>query len=131
MLEYLKPDKTCILINNNEIIFSSKENGIIPLVKYIYYNGLPKTNTILIDKVIGMAIANVVVFSQITTVFTNIISKPALDFLIKHGVDVHYTILVENILRYDKTDICPIEKRVLTLNNPNEVVELLYQIVIK
>lgn len=130
MFDYLIPNKTCVLLNNKEIIFSSEEDGVKPLVKYLYSSGIPKPNTILIDKIIGYAIANVVIFCKINTVYTNIISKPALALLNKYGVNTNYLHLVDNILRRDKSDICPMEKKLLTATTPDEAVEFLKQIVI-
>ncbi|QVK17870.1 DUF1893 domain-containing protein [Mycoplasmatota bacterium] len=130
MFKYLEPDKTCVLIHETKVIYESKENSVKPFVKYIYYHGLPKENTILIDKVIGVAIANVALYCKLNTVYGLIISKPALDLLQKNNVNVHYETLVDHILRRDKTDICPMEKKILTANSYEEAFNYLKQIVI-
>ncbi len=130
MLHLLKPDKTCILMLDNHIIYESKENSVKPFVKYIYYNGQPNKKTILIDKVIGVAIANVVLYCKLTTVYAKIISKPALNLLKENQVHVYFETLVDHILRRDKTDICPMEKKMLTATSCEEGFQFLKQIVI-
>jgi|SRR5690554_3760431 len=130
MFNYLKPNKTCVLLNKQKIIYESTENGVKPLVKYFYYQGLPSNNTILIDKIVGMAIAHVIIYCNIKTVYTKIISKPALSLLKKNNIDITFKILVENILQRDKTDICPMEKKVLTASSTKEAIDILKQIVI-
>lgn len=130
IFNYLKPNKTCVLINNSKIIYESNENSIKPLIKYLLENGIPNENTILIDKIVGIAIANVILYCNIKTVYTQIISKPALDLLKNNQVDVYFEKLVDNILRYDKVDICPMEKKLLTINSPQEAVSYLKTIVL-
>lgn len=130
LFKYLIPDKTCVLIHKQQIIYESKENSVKPFVKYIYHNGLPHENTVLIDKVIGVAIANVVLYCKLNTVYGVVVSKPALDLLQKNHVKVYYKTLVDHILRRDKTDICPMEKKILTAKSYTEAFDFLKQIVI-
>ncbi|NLG81265.1 MAG: DUF1893 domain-containing protein [Bacilli bacterium] len=130
MFNYLEPDKTCVLLLHNNIIYDSKENSVKPLVKYLYHNGVPNNETILIDKVIGLAVANLVLYCGLRTVYGKTISQPALELLHKHDVTVFYEALVPNILRKDKTDICPLEKYVSNLSSPKEAYLNLVEIVI-
>jgi Domain of unknown function (DUF1893) len=128
--QLLEPDNTCVLIYNEEIIYESQENSVKPFVKFIYYNGKPKEDSILIDKIIGVAIANVVLYCNLKTVYAKVISQPALDLLQYNYITVNYEQLVPNILRRDKTDICPLEKKILKASSPNEAYEFLKEIVI-
>ncbi|MDF2699112.1 MAG: hypothetical protein K0Q49_668 [Haloplasmataceae bacterium] len=128
--DYLNPDKTCVLSLNGEIIYESYENGVKPFVKYIYYHGKPDENAILIDKIIGVAIANLAIYCNLKTVYAKLISKPALELLKEHKIDVHYEDLVDHILRKDRSDICPLEKKVLSANSPDEAYVFLKEIVI-
>lgn len=130
MFNYLVPDKTCVLVNNKLIIYQSVENGVKPLVKYLYYKGIPNKETVLIDKIVGYAVANLILYSQIKTVYTKIISKPALTLLNNNNITLFYESIVENILRRDKSDICPLEKKLLTVKSPEQAMEFLTQIVI-
>lgn len=128
--QLLSSNKTCVLYLYGKVIYESKENGVGPFVKYVYYNGKPDNDTILIDKVIGVAVANIVLYCDLKTVYTKIISKPALDLLTKNNVQVNYQELVTNILRKDRTDICPLEKKILTTHSFKEAYDLLKQIII-
>ncbi len=128
--DLLNPDKTCVLLNKDKIIYESKENSVKPFVKYIYYNGFPSKETILIDKIIGVAIANIAIYCNLKTVYAKIISKPALTLLENNNVTVFFGEVVENILKRDKLDLCPMEKKILTAKSPREAYDFLKQIVI-
>lgn len=130
MFSYLEPNKTCVLVNNKKIIYESIENSVKPLVKYIFHNGIPKSGTILIDKIVGFAIANIILYCNIKTVYAKVISKPALKLLEENQIEVYFEEVVENILRYDKKDICPMEKKILSVSSPLEAYNILVQIII-
>lgn len=132
MFEYLLPDYTCILVekNSKKVIFQSKENSVRPLVRYSYYHEIFGENTILIDKIVGSAIANVIIHLNIKQVYTKIISKPALKLLNNKNIKVIYEEIVDNILRKDKTDICPLEKKILSVSSPLEAYNILVEVVI-
>lgn len=127
---YLSNNQSCVLLHNHSVIYESYENSVKPLVKYVYYNQPIESNTILVDKIIGYAIANVILYSGIKTVYAKTISKPALDLLKKHNVQIEYQQIVDNILRRDRTDLCPMEKKILTTQNSHEAFQILVEIVI-
>ena len=112
----MKPDfsiYSLALFENGKIVYSSNHSGLRPLVLCLskYKEGPYELH----DKVIGLAAAKLIVNSNvIKTLKTNLISKPALDYL-KGLLELDYRELVENILTKDKTDICPMEKKAIEL----------------
>lgn len=77
------------------------------------------------DTVVGKAVATLFVYANINSVYATMISKPAYDYLKQHDVDVFYKTIVPNILNRDKTDICPMEKAVQNIEDPDIAYETL------
>ena len=121
--EMLK-DHSLALVKNEKVYLSDLK-GVKPLLDFLK-NNVDLEGFSLADKVIGKGVAFLILKAKIKNVYTKIISKPALDLLIKNGIEVYYDLLVENIINRTKTDLCPIEKVVLDVND----VDIAYQKII-
>lgn len=121
--EMLK-DHSLALVKNEKVYLSDLK-GVKPLLDFLK-NNVNLEGFSLADKVIGKGVAFLILKAKIKNVYTKIISKPALDLLIKNGIEVYYDLLVENIINRTKTDLCPIEKVVLDVND----VDIAYQKII-
>ena len=121
--EMLKDNSLALV--KNEKVYLSDLKGVKPLLDFLK-NNVDLEGFSLADKVIGKGVAFLILKAKIKNVYTKIISKPALDLLIKNGIEVYYDLLVENIINRTKTDLCPIEKVVLEVND----VDIAYQKII-
>ena len=121
--EMLKDNSLALV--KNEKVYLSDLKGVKPLLDFLK-NNVDLEGFSLADKVIGKGVAFLILKAKIKNVYTKIISKPALDLLIKNGIEVYYDSLVENIINRTKTDLCPIEKVVLDVND----VDIAYQKII-
>ncbi len=121
--EMLKDHSLAIV--KNEKVYLSDLKGVKPLLDFLK-NNVNLEGFSLADKVIGKGVAFLILKAKIKNVYTKIISKPALDLLIKNDIEVYYDLLVENIFNRTKTDLCPIEKVVLEVND----VDIAYQKII-
>lgn len=121
--EMLK-DHSLALVKNEKVYLSDLK-GVKPLLDF-FKNNVDLEGFSLADKVIGKGAAFLILKAKIKNVYTKIISKPALDLLIKNGIEVYYDLLVKNIINRTKTDLCPIEKIVLDVND----VDIAYQKII-
>lgn len=121
--EMLK-DHSLALVKNEKVYLSDLK-GVKPLLDFLK-NNVDLEGFSLADKVIGKGVAFLILKAKIKNVYTKIISKPALDLLIKNDIEVYYDLLVENIINRTKTDLCPIEKVVLEVND----VDIAYQKII-
>jgi hypothetical protein len=74
------------------------------------------------DKVVGKGAAALMVKGGVSQVYADVISAPALALLQGHGVVVTYAELAEGIRNRTGTDMCPVEKRCLSLENIDEMV---------
>ena len=121
--EMLKDNSLALV--KNEKVYLSDLKGVKPLLDFLK-NNVDLEGFSLADKVIGKGVAFLILKAKIKNVYTKIISKPALDLLIKNGIEVYYDLLVENIINRTKTDLCPIEKVILEVND----VDIAYQKII-
>lgn len=121
--EMLKDNSLALV--KNEKVYLSDLKGVKPLLDFLK-NNVDLEGFSLADKVIGKGVAFLILKAKIKNVYTKIISKPALDLLIKNDIEVYYDLLVENIINRTKTDLCPIEKVVLEVND----VDIAYQKII-
>jgi hypothetical protein len=101
-----KPDLsnyTLLLVEGNTVLFTSEDRGIAPLLaclaRYAGYGGRCR-----------------------------IISQPAKDFLVKHGVRLQAEEIVPGIINRTKNGICPAETIALTTEDTLLMIILLSQI---
>ncbi len=119
----LKTHSLVIIKDNKISCYDGK--GISPLLRYLENGNFE--NTIVGDKKIGRASALLLVYGKAKQVYTPVISKPAIEIL--EAFDVKYIAdeVVENILNQTQTDLCPMEKKVQCIEQPDEAYELLKQ----
>ena len=107
----LKPDFTkysLALVQGDKIIYSSDGLGLKPLWDCLEKYRQSKDKFTLFDKVIGLAAARLVVYSGIiTAIHTRLISQPAKQLLQENKVKIEADEVVVNILRKDKSAVCP------------------------
>lgn len=103
-------DRSLALIKNEKVIFESSNRGLAPLVKCIDQFKGRETGCILYDKVVGLASAKLIVYSQIVTeVYTPLISRSAQNLLSYKKIKVSADKEVPFIKRIDDASICPME----------------------
>ena len=119
----LKPDfnkYSLALVGGDEIIYSSNGSGIAPLWDCLEKYKQAKDKFILFDKVIGLAAARLVVYSGIiAAIHTRLVSKPAEQFLKENGIAINADEVAANILRKDKSAVCPGEIIALAMDDKN------------
>jgi hypothetical protein len=109
------------LVQGDKIVYSSDGSGIKPLWDCLEKYRQSKDKFILFDKVIGLAAARLVVYSGIiTAIHTRLISQPARKLLQENKVKIEADEIVANILRKDKSAICPGEIIALNTDDQND-----------
>jgi hypothetical protein len=118
----LKPDfnkYSLALVQGDKIVYSSESSGLKPLWDCLEKYRQSKDKFILFDKVIGLAAARLVVYSGIIEVIhTRLISQPAKQFLKENKIKIKADEIVANILRKDKSAVCPGE--IIALNTDDQ-----------
>ena len=93
-----------------ELIFSSKDDGLAPLVDYVI-KFVPEVGEVLIfDRVVGNAAALLLKFALCTEVWSSLGSERAAQTLSNFGIGYHFVSEVPYILNRQSSDICPFEK---------------------
>lgn len=109
---------TCVLCKN-DIVYTSKETGIKPMMQLIS-KGIDLKGFSAADKIVGKAAAMLFKLVNVKVVYGEVMSEKAADFLDKHDISATYRTLTPMIINRMGTDICPMEKTVIDIDDPNE-----------
>ena len=92
------------------------------MINYLKENDFE--NAYVADKRIGKASALLLVYGKVRQVYTPVISKPAVKVFEDNNVKYRADEIVENIKNQSGTDLCPMEKKVMNIDSPQEAYEL-------
>lgn len=112
-----EPEKTCFILKNQQIIFTSESKGVKPMLDYHAIYGVSLEPLTVIDRVMGKGAIILAIFIGAKHVITPVISKFALDFSLSQKIDVEYDQVVPYIINRTKDGQCPIEKAVAEIDN--------------
>ncbi|MBR1626791.1 MAG: DUF1893 domain-containing protein [Bacteroidales bacterium] len=121
MQKFTQRDDYSCIITNNGITKTYHTTGIYDLYHILctdkqFLNGAEVT-----DRAIGKAAAALMIIGGIKEAKTPLISTPAKNLFLKHGVKVSFDKEVDNILNRNKTGLCPMEKRIVDTDNLYEI----------
>lgn len=114
----LLPGHSIVLVKDKDIIISDGR-GISPMIKYIEENKSLE-NYSCADLIVGKAVAMLFVKTKIKEVYGAVMSKSAYEYLAKHNISCSYKVKVDSIINRSGTDICPMEKVVLDIDDVDE-----------
>ncbi len=106
---------TIALCREGELTVSDGR-GISPMMGWIA-EGRDMRGAAVADMIVGKAAAMLFIRSGITLVYAKTISLAGLLTLRRHGIEPAYQTLAENIRNRAGTDICPMEKAVLDIDD--------------
>ena len=127
----LKNDLSFVIVKNGEIIFESREGGVKKILETVRDYGQKLANSALADKVVGKAVMLIALKAGFDSIYAKIISKSALDIASKVNKSLVYDEIVEFIMNRDGTDICPFEKSVKFVEDPEAAYNILCNMVFK
>lgn len=107
---------TCVLCKGRKV-FISRERGVKPLIEWLNsetdFKGFCAA-----DKVVGKAAAFLYVLLGVNAVYAPVMSKSAYKTLSKYGIETLCDLTVETIRNRSNTDLCPMEKTVMDIDDP-------------
>lgn len=112
---------TCVLSDGKDV-FSSRDRGVKPLVEIIG-SGKNFHGYIAADKIVGRAAAFLYAYLGIWELYAEVISEKALQICKEYGITVEYGGTVEKIINRAGDDVCPMEKSVEGINDPQAALE--------
>jgi len=93
-----------------ELVFSSKDRGLAPLVDYVTKFAPVTGEVLILDRVVGNAAALLLKLALCTEVWSSLGSERAAETLSKLGIRYHFVNKVPYILNRQNNGICPFEK---------------------
>jgi hypothetical protein len=109
-----------VIIKNLDLIFETSSQGIKSFLETIERFKKKLEGASVADKVVGKAIALLCVYSKIKEIYAKTLSEQGEEILKKYLIKYEYDYLVKKILNRNGTDICPFEKLVLDISEPEK-----------
>ena len=103
---------------DNKIIYCSNEIGVKPILSKLNENIDFYKDADIEDTVVGKAAASLYVLAKIKFIYAHTLSEAAKSYLEKNNVSFKYDKLVKEIRNRSNTDMCPLEKSVIHIDDP-------------
>ncbi|WP_312642088.1 DUF1893 domain-containing protein [Hydrogenoanaerobacterium sp.] len=123
-------DASCVAVKN-DVVSLSHERGIKPIVQWLAQDETFFKGAYVADKVIGRAAALLLVYGGVKELFAGVLSEPAAAVLAEHGVAYEYGKLVPHIINRTGDDMCPMERRALSITLPEQAYETFKALILK
>ncbi len=122
MQDYLKlfteePLKTCFILRDGEIIFSSSERGVKPIMDFYNEFGTSKTPLTIVDKIMGKGAIVLAILVGAKSIVTPTMSKDALTLVKEYNLEYYTKNIVPYIINRTNDGRCPIESSVLSIDS--------------
>lgn len=111
---------SCVIIKGNEMIHTADGRGVSPLLNVYDSDPGKLKDSIVVDKIIGKAAAMILVLGGAKRVYGMIMSAAGRRFLEQHGISAECGRCVDMIVNRTSDGICPIERSVMDIDDPQE-----------
>ena len=115
----------CVLIREGKIVYVERGRGVSPLLNVYDLHKDEMKDAVVVDKVIGRAAACIAICGKVKHVHGEIMSEDAVEFLKENGISSSYTLLVPRILNRKRDGLCPLEKSVEGIRDPEKALSAL------
>ncbi len=124
--ERLKQKNLALAIaKKGRVVFETSSHGIGGLLEAIEELGDEMRGSSVADKVVGKAAALLCVYAGVVAVFAATASDKGIQALRDNSTLCRFENRVQHILGSKRRDICPFEKLVIDISNPEEAYEKL------
>lgn len=123
----LLEDYTCVILDKTNILFTSQDSGVKPILDFYHQYGPSTTPLTVVDKIMGRSAVLLAKLINANKIYTPIISEDALSLAKFYDIECTYNSVVPYIINRDKTGRCPIEASVLGVTDVLEG----YSVIIK
>lgn len=107
---FLDSDDTLRIYRDETLVFSSKQDRLLPLMEYIADCGTESGPLTIFDKIMGNAAALLALKVNCREVYSPLGSELAVKTLEKHSIIYHLDKIVPYILQANGKDLCPMEQ---------------------
>lgn len=119
---------SCVIANGPEVRTFTRR-GVADLFDLLENDSAFLQGAIIADKVIGKGAAALMIEGGAATVYTDVISEPALSLFLEANVEISYARVVPFIENRDKTDWCPLEKRCFQKKSAAEIIPVIKEFI--
>jgi len=116
--KFIKDSHSLQVYKGYRVLFESHKDRLTPLLEYIESFASHYIDVVVFDKITGNAAALLLVKANCQKVYSPLGSALAIDTLMKHGIEYHFTKTIDCIQNPDGQEMCPMEK--LSLNKEPE-----------
>jgi hypothetical protein len=106
------------VVKDGNIVFETREHGISSVLAAIDTSCGRFHEASVADRVVGKAIAMLYVYAGVKAIYAATLSRMAKQILEEAGIFVEWANLAENVLNLERTDLCPFERAVVRIRNP-------------
>ena len=114
-----------VIVKKDRVLFETSSHGIGDLLKAINQLKNNMKGSSVADRIVGQAAALLFVFSGVRRVFAVTASDGGIKVLTNNSIPCEVETRVTNVLNLKKSDICPFEKLVANLSDPEKAYEVL------
>ena len=111
---------TLVIAKNGKVLFQTDSHRISGFIHAIDTLGMQLNGASVADRVAGKALALLCVYSGITEVYAEVLSKKAQVLFQENKVACQWEQLVENVLGFSKIGVCPFEKAAAEVSDPQD-----------
>ena len=111
-------DYTCVICRGDEV-YTTRQRGVKPLLDWLD-SGTDLKNASAADRVVGRGAAFLYCLLGVKEVHARVMSHPAAEVLLAHGITALADSFVDGIINRKGTGPCPFEKAVMSITDPQE-----------
>ncbi len=128
--EFLISNDTLQVYKGKKLLFTSKKDGLLPLIEYVDRFTPYHQEVIIFDKIMGNAAALLSVKAACRKVYSPLGSELATKTLSNYDIEYHVTETVPHIQNHAGQDMCPMEKLSID-KSPEEFYEVVRHYLVK
>jgi hypothetical protein len=111
-------DLTLAIVKNGKLLYQTDSHRISGFIYAIETLDTQLNGASVADKVAGKALALLCVYSGISQVYAEVLSRKAQALFEENSIVFQYKQLVDNVLDVNKAGVCPFEKAAADVSDP-------------
>ena len=119
----------CVAVNEAGLLISEKR-GILPMIEWLEEDPECLRGASVADRIVGRASAMIMVYAGVSEVYASVVSNGALDLFKQYDISCRYSNTTIAISNRRGDGICPMEKAVAPIREPQKAYETLKAIVL-
>jgi hypothetical protein len=115
---------TLAIVKDGQVLYGTDSHRISGFIRAIETLGLKLQSASVADKVAGKALALLCVYSGVSAVYAEVLSRKAEVIFKQNKMVFCWDQLVDNVLDINKAGVCPFEKAAQDISDPKESYEV-------